>query len=292
MIKYIVPPLIGALIGYFTNYIAVKMLFRPREAKYIFGKRIPFTPGAIPKGKPRLAKAVGDVIANYLLTDEDIKNKVLTPGAEDAVVEKTMSVLKTKIDNGFYKAAGSEEEYDQLIFKIEELATDKIISGINDVDFTTIIRQKGGELIGNQIKSTMLAMFVTPELIDGMLSGLSENISFYIKNHSHKFIAPEVSKNFEALRQETILNLLKKAEINEETIKDKIREIYVNTMNESVPKLIRSIDIAGMVKSRIDDMETGELEDLVMQVMKNELNTIVNLGALIGFLLGLINLLL
>lgn len=291
MIKYIAPPLIGALIGYFTNYIAVKMLFRPRETKYIFGHRVPFTPGAIPKGKPRLAKAIGDVIANYLVTDDDIKNRVLTPAAEDAVVEKTMHILKTKIDDGFHKAADSEEEYDQLIFKIEELATDKIASSINDIDFTTIIRQKGGQLIGEQINSTMLAMFVTPELIDGILSGVSENINTYINNHSRKFIAPEVSRNFEGLRQESVLSLLQKAEIDEETVKDKIREIYVNIMNESISRLIASIDIAGMVRSKIDDMEAAELEALVMQVMKNELNTIVNLGALIGFLLGLINLL-
>ena len=37
-------------------------------------------------------------------------------------------------------------------------------------------------------------------------------------------------------------------------------------------------------------MEVEQLEDMVMEVMRKELNTIVNLGALIGFLLGLINL--
>jgi len=36
-------------------------------------------------------------------------------------------------------------------------------------------------------------------------------------------------------------------------------------------------------------MEVSELEDLVMQVMKNELQTIVNLGALIGAVIGVIN---
>ena len=55
MLKYIAAPLIGALIGYCTNYIAVKMLFRPRHEKYFFGHKVPLTPGAIPKGKTRLA---------------------------------------------------------------------------------------------------------------------------------------------------------------------------------------------------------------------------------------------
>ena len=47
---YILPPLIGAVIGYFTNMIAVKMLFYPRKPIYVFGHQLPLTPGAIPKG--------------------------------------------------------------------------------------------------------------------------------------------------------------------------------------------------------------------------------------------------
>ena len=58
MWKYIATPLIGAVIGYVTNWIAVKMLFRPRKEVRVFGKRLPFTPGVIPRGQARLAKAV------------------------------------------------------------------------------------------------------------------------------------------------------------------------------------------------------------------------------------------
>ena len=54
IITYLLPPLIGAVIGYFTNLIAVKMLFYPHKAVYLFGHQLPLTPGAIPKGKARL----------------------------------------------------------------------------------------------------------------------------------------------------------------------------------------------------------------------------------------------
>ena len=72
---FIIPPLIGAVIGYFTNLIAVKMLFFPREEKRLFGHRIPFTPGAIPKGKARLAKSAGKIVQDELFTREDISSK-------------------------------------------------------------------------------------------------------------------------------------------------------------------------------------------------------------------------
>ena len=52
---YIIPPLVGGVIGYVTNDIAIRMLFRPHTAKHIMGWRVPFTPGIIPKEKGRIA---------------------------------------------------------------------------------------------------------------------------------------------------------------------------------------------------------------------------------------------
>ena len=53
MLRQFSGPIIGAIIGYCTNYIAVKMLFYPRKPIYLCGRQLPFTPGAIPKGKDR-----------------------------------------------------------------------------------------------------------------------------------------------------------------------------------------------------------------------------------------------
>ncbi len=52
----LLPPVLGGLIGYFTNDIAIKMLFRPYRPRYLLGQRIPFTPGLIPSNQQRLAK--------------------------------------------------------------------------------------------------------------------------------------------------------------------------------------------------------------------------------------------
>lgn len=82
MLEKLAGPVIGALIGYCTNYIAVKMLFYPKKEIRIFGHKLPFTPGAIPKGKPRLAKAIGNIVAEDLLTEEDIKQKMISAETE------------------------------------------------------------------------------------------------------------------------------------------------------------------------------------------------------------------
>ena len=69
----LLPPVLGGVIGYFTNDIAIKMLFRPYKPKVLFGKRIPFTPGLIPSNQARLAQKVSDVIMRSLLTPEELQ---------------------------------------------------------------------------------------------------------------------------------------------------------------------------------------------------------------------------
>ena len=69
----VLPPIAGAVIGYFTNDIAIQMLFRPYKARFIGPYQIPFTPGLIPRNQERLAKRVSDTIMGSLLTPEELQ---------------------------------------------------------------------------------------------------------------------------------------------------------------------------------------------------------------------------
>lgn len=70
--QYAAPPLVGAFIGYLTNRIAIKMLFRPLRAWKIAGVRVPMTPGVIPTKRLELAKNMGEVVGDHLLTSDEI----------------------------------------------------------------------------------------------------------------------------------------------------------------------------------------------------------------------------
>lgn len=70
----IAPPVVGGIIGYFTNDIAIKMLFRPYRPIYINGQQMPFTPGLIPRNQERLAKRIADTIMGSLLTPAELEN--------------------------------------------------------------------------------------------------------------------------------------------------------------------------------------------------------------------------
>lgn len=68
------PPIVGGIIGYFTNDIAIKMLFRPYRPIHLGKRRLPFTPGLIPSNQERLAKRISDTIMGSLLTPEELQN--------------------------------------------------------------------------------------------------------------------------------------------------------------------------------------------------------------------------
>lgn len=290
MLKYIAAPLIGALIGYCTNYIAVKMLFRPRHEKYFFGHKVPLTPGAIPKGKTRLAKSVGDVISNHLVTSEDIEGKALNEETETAVTERIMKMLKSDIDSGFRAISSSEEEYEMITTNLDYAVTLRMADAVKSINFSDIIKVKGGQIIGEQLGGSMLGMFINLEMIDSILGSISDNIGMYVDDHCYNFLAPEVSRSMEKLRGDNIYDMIMSNGVSDEELRAKVRELYRQTIKAVIPELIAKMDIASMVSQKIEDMEVEQLEDMVMEVMSKELTTIVNLGALIGFILGLINL--
>ena len=290
MLKYIAAPLIGALIGYCTNYIAVKMLFRPRHEKYFFGHKVPLTPGAIPKGKTRLVKSVGDVISNHLVTSEDIEGKALNEETETAVTERIMKMLKSDIDSGFRAISSSEEEYEMITTNLDYAVTLRMADAVKSINFSDIIKVKGGQIIGEQLGGSMLGMFINLEMIDSILGSISDNIGMYVDDHCYNFLAPEVSRSMEKLRGDNIYDMITSNGVSDEELRAKVRELYRQTIKAVIPELIAKMDIASMVSQKIEDMEVEQLEDMVMEVMSKELTTIVNLGALIGFILGLINL--
>ncbi len=69
-------PCVGAFIGYLTNKIAIRMLFRPLQPWYVLGWRVPLTPGVIPAKRRALAVNIGEMVGLHLLTSEEIGRSI------------------------------------------------------------------------------------------------------------------------------------------------------------------------------------------------------------------------
>ncbi|MCM3389463.1 DUF445 family protein [Ureibacillus chungkukjangi] len=87
VITIIFMAIVGAIIGGFTNFLAIKMLFRPYNAIYLKKWRLPFTPGLIPKRRQELSKQIGITVRNYLLTPEVFRKKLFNEDIKSTVLE-------------------------------------------------------------------------------------------------------------------------------------------------------------------------------------------------------------
>ncbi|BAU40480.1 DUF445 domain-containing protein [Leptolyngbya sp. O-77] len=103
LVILVAPPILGGIIGYFTNDIAIKMLFRPYKPIYIGGRRLPFTPGLIPANQERLAQRISNAILGSLLTPEELQNiarRLLQPERVQAAIQWLLSLTLTQIQQG------------------------------------------------------------------------------------------------------------------------------------------------------------------------------------------------
>lgn len=85
-------PVISAFIGWFTNWIAVKMLFHPRNPKIILGYNIQ---GIFPKRQEQFAQKLGKLVSEELLSFTDIEEKITNPDN----LQKVLPQLETHIDH-------------------------------------------------------------------------------------------------------------------------------------------------------------------------------------------------
>nr|WP_236587826.1 DUF445 family protein [Tumebacillus amylolyticus] len=85
--------IVGAVIGLFTNWLAIVMLFRPWTEKKVFGKRIPFTPGLIPARQSELAEKLGQIVEEDFLTPEGVAKSLKRPALEFAVKRGAITAI-------------------------------------------------------------------------------------------------------------------------------------------------------------------------------------------------------
>lgn len=321
-LKIIIPILVGALIGYCTNYIAIKMLFRPQKPIYVFGKKLPFTPGVIPKNKSRIAAAVGNAVGQNLFTNQDIVNAITESGLKNNLSEKIMdtafntdSSIKDYIDK-YYSEKSSENDdliqtelskevdydasdyddviieetdYDKIKNKVSDVITSKILGAFEKIDLNAMVSQIASKTLAEKVKGTMMEMFLNESTVSAMSAPIGNAIAEYIKNHGEEIIYPLVDAEVASFMEKPVSENLEELGLDTNILESSVNKLFDTAVSKCGSMISEYIDIPGIVESKINKMDVSELEELVMQVMKNELQTVINLGALIGAVIGIIN---
>ena len=184
-------PFIAALVGWFTNYLAVKMLFHPREkVKLLFFS----IQGVFPKRQQQLAVKIGKLVADDLLSIQDIKDIVKQPEN----LRQINKIIETKLDD--YLTNTFPEKYPV--------------------------------------------------------------ISIFVRKKS-------------------------KMRIKEEFMKE-MKKIAPEMIDQTVANLENSLDIEEIIRQKVAVFSTIRLEKMIFDILESEFRFIELIGAVVGFLIGVI----
>ena len=156
-LPWILPPVLGAVIGYVTNAIAIRMLFRPLREIRIAGVKLPFTPGIIPKQRYELAESIGRMVSNELLTEDALRRQIEAPsfskGVKQSVESLTSKLLGFSLSELFENIGSSlgdssvELVRELLASFIESDAFGRVVSAIMDKGFKRFTSYTVGDLL-------------------------------------------------------------------------------------------------------------------------------------------------
>ena len=294
-LRFVVAPVLGGIIGYITNDLALKMLFRPYEEKRIGRFRVPFTPGLIPSQKGRIAKSLGEVIAGNLLDAGTLRREALA----DSTIEK----LRGTITSWLEKQAGDErplrerleermtpERIDDMEIAISDKATDFLMEKLKAAGL--------GEIVAEQVVSTIqgkLSHVPMGFLLEGMMeplrAGIANSVERKLAESGPEMLRQKLDEELDALLAKSVSELADSYKDRIPMLTETMLGLYRSLFEDHIEALLGAVRLDEIIERRIEGFDARELEAVVFGVMRRELRAIVYLGAFLGFLMGFINLL-
>lgn len=297
MFHYLIGPAVGAVIGYITNDIAIRMLFRPHQAKYVMGIRVPFTPGIIPKEKVRIAGAIGKAVSENLMNREVLGKSLLSDEMlskiGDAIDEfvSTQSHNKETIEE-FARHYLSQDDIVAMRDNVTEGVVKMITAKLQNSHLGESIAHLATQHVMEKTRRSVAGKFGADlllhpiaQLVEGVLA---KHINEILQNNSHQMVEGLVADESSQLMGMTMQSLMTGHDEQVAQIKSGILSAYRVIITEHLPRILQDIDISGIIEQRINDMDMNEAEAIILDVMKKELRAIVWLGALLGCVMGTI----
>lgn len=292
-LSFFIGPLLGGIIGLITNGIAIRMLFRPLNAIKVFGLTLPFTPGLIPKEKPRIAKSLGDVVANNLLNEDVIKNGLLSPEMDDKI---TIAV------NGLIaKKSTSDETLRELFYSFSGAERGALI--ITDVtkkvvgfSYERMVKMELGPLLSeiavteivSNLQGSMFAMLINENLISSAKVKMAEIIERMVVEKGESILDNIFEKESTNLLDKRLCDLYLEYEDRIPEFVAWVISTYHQLIDKNIGVLIHALDLSKLVEDQINGYDVLTFEKMLLEIMRKELNAIVWLGGLLGCIMGLV----
>ena len=260
------PLMIATLHGYGAAWLAVKMLFRPRRPIYLFGRRLPLTPGMLPKEREHFIEALSTVIAERLLDVETITDEIMKLELESEI---------TSLARGQYLNRSQSEPAIRVIL---EHIRERLHHLRDSVEARWEITRALRRIVEAEInrRFSLVRRLVADYLLD-------ENTLYRIVGDSIDQLAERIVESLYV--RTTITQAMEQIP---ETIFQTGTPTQTAAINSFVTLLSQRLDVRVILKKRLSALSNEAIEHLIMETAGREIRAIVWFGAGIGLIVGII----
>lgn len=235
LVTAITPPLLGAFIGWTTNYIAIRMLFRPLKPWKVLGIRLPMTPGVIPGKRHELAVNIGKMVGSQLLTSADISKAL----SEAAFKRELEGMISARIDDILHRDLGP------LPSVIPKRFRKSFEAGVN------ILRWRAVKIIHSYLDSpefssglgatlsTHIEAFLSRPLDDWLPDENRDHLFAVIHNTAQKILAsPQAEEWLRRYLDQHLATAIEGGKSLNDLLPDEFTVIIIDLINKEIPGLL------------------------------------------------------
>ena len=170
-------PFIAALIGWFTNYLAVKMLFHPKTPRNF---KLFTLHGVFPKRQTHLANKLGNLVSEELLSIKDVSKKIESL----ATNEETINLIGKRIESTI------REKLVQNFPMLAMFLTDEMVEKVTNL-FKSDLKEfleKSAKQLCEKLEQEFNVSLIVQKKVEEFSSEKLEEILFSIMKKEFKFI--------------------------------------------------------------------------------------------------------
>ena len=244
---------VTALIGFGTNWLAIKMLFYPRQKRPLLGQ------GLIPSRKDKIVTRLGEQISREIINSELILEQIRKSGLIAKHREKLIGSLRNVVRNQEFQEDLSElgRHYINTFLRSPEFQS-RIKDFVRGIDFENVGVLEGGIL-------RVYKMLTGDKEISERLQEILQNLSFRVDRY-----------------EDQLRDYLHGLPEQLEEQSDSIEEFALN----AVVFLVEQVNVQNVIVDNLQRFDEVRLEKLLWRSTSDQLQYIQYLGCLLGLVGG------
>ena len=292
VLPWVAPPILGAIIGYVTNRIAIQMLFRPHTAKRVLGIRVPLTPGIIPRSRNELAQQIGKTVAGELLSPGAVRTRLNNPefrtGLERWIGEQRRALMNARLD-------APETDVQELLADLMPVLASGLQRLLGEPQVRAAMVAVGSDMVrdtvanqGVVVRTAIGASRIDRAVINRMPAVVDAIANAAESATTAERVAESVAQWTQTSGGARASDFLVLSEATEARIDGYLSERLVAFLSDELPAISAMLNVEQLVAERVNSFSAPEVERMILDAAGRHLRWINYFGASLGAVIGLI----